>query len=224
MQLRGSWIIELGELGALNRSELEREKAFISQQVERFRLPYGHRLVHHPRQCVFIGTTNSDTWLKDETGGRRFWPVKCGPINLDALANDRDQLWAEALLRYREGVHWWLEDAEVIKEAIEEQRGRYAADVWQEKVTIAAEEEAEKQASLTGGKKDSKGNGSVAIQEILQRIGIETPKQDQAATNRVARCLKAAGWERFKSGPRSAREWRYHKVAEPVTQSEAVTQ
>src|SRR5262249_37536560 len=119
-----------------------------------------HRLVHHPRQCIFIGTTNSDTWLKDETGGRRLWPVKCNAINRDTLKNDRDQLWAEALLRYREGVRWWLEGEEVIKEAIEEQRGRYAADVWQEKVGKFAQEEADQQVSITGGKRDTRGQGS----------------------------------------------------------------
>ena len=212
----------LAELGALSRSELEREKAFISQQQERFRQPYGHRLVNHPRQCVFVGTTNSDTWIKDETGGRRFWPVKCAAINLADLARDRDQLWAEALLRYRQGVHWWLEDEELIKEAIEEQRGRYAADVWQEKVSTFAEEEADRH--LSGGKKDSNGQGGVAISEILQRLGLEPAKQDQTAANRVARCLKAAGWERFKSGPRGAREWRYHKRGQGVSQSGAVSQ
>ncbi len=125
MQVRGVWVVELSELGTLGRAETAREKAFITQQTERFRLPYGHRLVHVPRQCVFIGTTNLDTWLKDETGGRRFWPVRCRQIDLAALKRDRDQLWAEALARYRSGVKWWLEDSDVIQKAIEEQRERY---------------------------------------------------------------------------------------------------
>src|SRR5262249_11852322 len=86
MQLRGIWMIELSELGSLPRADRERVKAFITQQSERFRLPYGHRLVNHPRQCVFIATTNSDTWLQDETGGRRFWPVACRAIDLASLA------------------------------------------------------------------------------------------------------------------------------------------
>jgi predicted P-loop ATPase len=55
----------------------------ITQQVERFRLPYGSRIARFPRQCVFIGSTNADAWLKDETGGRRFWPVQCGQIDLE---------------------------------------------------------------------------------------------------------------------------------------------
>jgi predicted P-loop ATPase len=207
MQVRGVWIVELSELGTLGRSETAREKAFISQQKERFRLPYGHRLVHVPRQCVFIGTTNADTWLKDETGGRRFWPVQCRQIDLNLLQQDRDQLWAEAFARYRAGVKWWLEDAEVIEGAMAEQRARYVADVWQEKVAAHAKEEAERATS-----EFPDGRGSVSISEVLQRLGVETPRQDQAAANRVARCLRFAGWKRTYVGPRGAREWRYRKV------------
>jgi hypothetical protein len=206
MQVRGAWIIELSELGTLGRTETAREKAFISQQMERYRLPYGHRLVHIPRQCVFIGTTNADTWLKDETGGRRFWPVPCQQIELSALERDRDQIWSEALARYRDGVKWWLEDPGVIQEAIEEQRGRYIEDAWQAKVAAYANEEAVRAQS---GYPD--GRGSVSVPEILARL-VDTAKQDQAAANRVARCLKVAGWQRVNTGPRGAREWRYRKV------------
>jgi hypothetical protein len=204
MQVRGVWIVELSELGTLGRAEAAREKAFITQQTERFRLPYGHRIVHVPRQCVFIGTTNLDTWLKDETGGRRFWPVRCGRIDVDALKQDRDQFWAEALVRYRAGVRWWLEDSEIIQDAIEEQRGRYVEDVWQDKVIQHADEEA----ALPSGAP----RGSASVPEILQRLGLETSRPDQAAANRVSRCLKAAGWKRVNVGPRGAREWRYRPV------------
>jgi hypothetical protein len=206
MQVRGVWIVELSELGTLGRSETAREKAFISQQSERFRLPYGHRLVHVPRQCVFIGTTNADTWLKDETGGRRFWPVQCRKIDRDALQRDRDQLWAEALARFRAGVKWWLEDEEVIQTAIEEQGARYVEDIWQGKVIRHAEEESALPVNDP--------RGSASISEILHRLGVETPRQDQAAANRVARCLKVAGWKRFYAGPRGVREWRYRKVCQ----------
>jgi hypothetical protein len=203
MQARGVWIVELSELGTLGRSETAREKAFISQQAERFRLPYGHRLVHVPRQCVFIATTNLETWLKDETGGRRFWPVHCRGIDLKALQHDRDQLWAEALARYRAGVPWWLEDPEVIQMAAEEQHGRYFEDVWQDKVIQYAEDEA----SLPAGAPRC----SASVPEILRRLGIETARQDQTAANRVARCLRVGGWRRAYVGPRGAREWRYRK-------------
>jgi predicted P-loop ATPase len=211
MQLRGIWIMELSELDALNRVETSRAKSFLSQQTERFRLPYGHRIVENKRQCVFVGTTNSDTWLKDETGGRRYWPVRCRSIHVDQLKDDRDQLWAEALAAYRSGKSWWLEDRTMIEEAIEEQRGRFAEDVWQEKVIAFAEERARR--SETGDDGRHAPRGYTAIPEILDRLGIEMAKQDQAAANRIARCLKAGGWERFqKRKADGTREWRYRPV------------
>ena len=196
MQLRGVWFAELSELDALNRSDIARVKAFLTQQTERFRLPYGRRVIDLPRQCVFIGTTNSDTWLKDETGGRRFWPVRCGLIDTVGLLRDRDQLWAEALHLYRSGVRWWLEDQLTVQDAIEEQRGRYVEDVWQPKIEqfIRFEE-----------------NTSVCA--VLSHLGVETARQDQSAANRVARTLQALGWQRFKKRtPDGKSVWLYRKA------------
>lgn len=203
MQIRGCWVVELSELEALNRVEMGRAKRFLSQQLERFRLPYGHRLVRVPRQCVFIGTTNSDAWLKDETGGRRFWPVRCRWINIEALSRDRDQLWAEAAHKFKAGAKWWLDEAELVKEATEEQRGRYVEDPWHARVLRYADAEA----SLLD--QCGKPRGTASVPEILMHLGVDVAKQDQAAANRVARCLRVAGWERFNSGPRDDREWRY---------------
>ncbi len=109
MQIRGVWIIELSELDSLSHSEVARIKAFMSRTTDRFRPPYGMRLVESPRQCIFAGTVNHSTYLRDETGGRRFWPIACGRIDVDALARDRDQLWAEAKARFEGGAVWWLE-------------------------------------------------------------------------------------------------------------------
>ena len=104
METKGVWIIEIAELDTMSRAEVSAIKAFMSRTHDRFRPPYGKRLVDLPRQCVFAGSINPEGgYLKDATGGRRFWPVVCGQIDIDALARDRDQLWAEARDRFRNG-------------------------------------------------------------------------------------------------------------------------
>ena len=126
----GVWIVELPELDAMSRAEVSKVKAFLSRKEDHFRPPYERHQGWFPRQCVFGGSVNQSQYLKDETGGRRFWPLKCGPVELARLRQDRDQLWAEAVARYRKGEPWWLNTTELTQIACEQQNERYQPHPW----------------------------------------------------------------------------------------------
>jgi predicted P-loop ATPase len=130
--IHGVWIVEFGELEQVlgMRSEMAVVKAFITRRVDRFRPPYERRPADFPRQCIFAGSVNLNEFLRDETGARRFWPVTCGPIDVAGLERERDQIWAEARARYEAKAVWWLDDAELVQHAEDEQDARYEEDPW----------------------------------------------------------------------------------------------
>lgn len=101
--LVGRWIVELGEIDAMRKAEVEDVQAFLTTQSDRFRASYARRAKEHPRRCVFAATTNASAYLRVATGGRRFWPIRVECVDCEGLRADRDQLWAEAVHRYREG-------------------------------------------------------------------------------------------------------------------------
>lgn len=106
--LQGVWLVEVAELDAFRRTDVSRIKQFLSLRADRFRAAYGRHVKELPRCCVFFGTTNSDEYLQDRTGGRRFWPVPVGliPANKsvwDDLPREVDQIWAEAVVRWKLG-------------------------------------------------------------------------------------------------------------------------
>jgi predicted P-loop ATPase len=111
--MRGKWIVELPELESITtKRDADIVKAFLSQSVDRMRVPYARASEDFPRQCVFIGTTNRDAYLIDDTGNRRFWPVQCSidRIDVDGFRRALPQIWAEAKLWWAVGEDLWLDD------------------------------------------------------------------------------------------------------------------
>lgn len=115
------WCCEMGELASFRKADNETLKSFFSTREDFFRPPYGRVLEAFPRRCVFVGSTNSDEYLSDPTGHRRFWPVRVGSVDLDRLRADRDQLWAEAVARFNAREPWWLDADEAQVAEIEAQ-------------------------------------------------------------------------------------------------------
>ena len=147
------------------------------------------------RQCFFAGTVNQSTYLRDETGGRRFWPITCGQITVDELARDRDQLWAEAKVRFDSGEAWWLDTVELVRMASDQQLERYETDPWEEVIAPWIED-----------------CPSVSISEVLEKC-LQKPHAlwTQTDKNRAGRCLRALGWERYRERRGSRLEWRYRR-------------
>lgn len=185
MEVAGVWIIEMSELDALTKATNSAIKSFITRRHDRFRPPYGKHVVEQPRQCVFAGSVNPmGGYLKDPTGARRFWPVACGTIDIEGLQRNRDQLWAEAVVRFRAGAPWWLESRELQALATAEQAARFEVDAWAETVS-----------NWIVGRND------VSVGEVLVgALGIPQESWSQPAQNRVAAILAFTGFKRYRPG------------------------
>ena len=133
--LRGKWIVEMGEMAATKKSTNEAIKQFIACRTDSYRASYERYTRDYPRQCVFIGSTNTTEFILDETGGRRFWPVEVHATPADAakrialLSDERDQLWAEAMHYYRKGEKTYLE-GDMLIESLKVQADSTQTDEW----------------------------------------------------------------------------------------------
>jgi predicted P-loop ATPase len=158
-------------------------------------LPYERRSQAHPRQCIFGATTNRDTWHRDETGARRWWPVRCGvtgAIEIDLLHRDRDQLWAEARDRYIAGERWWLDTPELIEQAREEQEARFDQDPWETLIIDHLQERNE-----TG------------MDSLLEAVRVPAERRSTAEAKCITAILKRRNWVRKQIGTGHSRSWKY---------------
>lgn len=195
--IRHCWCIEQAELDHFTRAETNRFKAFLSRTEDRVRLSYGRLTQVFPRQCFFVGTTNSQDYLRDATGGRRFLPVPCwsrskgNPIDTEGLQDVIDQLWAEALHHFRNGVEWWVTDA-VQKLAEEMQASRQQEDVMEEKILAGLDG---RDASMPDGRREpyEAVTTSMVWEKILEQDVVDCKQADRM---RIGNILSKHGWER----------------------------
>lgn len=201
--LQGRWIIEMAELEGLNKADASATKQFITKREDLFRAPYGRKLEKKPRRCVFAGTANHDNYLKDDSGNRRFWPVKCERIEIEALKRDVDQLWAEAYHRFMAGEIWWVlpEEREIF--AVEQEK-RYDEDAWHELVAFYVS-----------------GRDEVTMGDLLgEAVKLDKPRWDKMAKMRIGSIMRRLGWE--KARPRIDGT-RVHVYVRPGREAHGVT-
>lgn len=208
--LRGKWCLEWSELDHLSRAESGSVKKYITRKIDDYRPAYGRRNVRVARQCFFVGTTNKDTYLKDETGNRRFWPVKCeGTIDIEALMADRDQLWAEAVALYEARERWWFsaDDGDALTSAREEQDARRVRDAWEAKI-----------------ERELAPLPETTMDHVLGTVLLlETKDWTVPTTTRVGNILTALGWEKIRPMVNGVREYRYvRRDPEAIARAEAI--
>jgi putative DNA primase/helicase len=192
--LQGKWLIEISEMDSFSKSETSKVKAVITTVSDHFRPSYGRRSVDHPRQCVFVGTTNRDDWNRDETGARRFWPIQCGVIDIDGIRKNRNQLFAEAVHRFKKGESWWEMPAD---ETQKQQHSRYVAPAWVELIEKYIHHERVRDDNHDGFRWIPRAEPltELSIAEVLEHA-LDVPRAQWSKANemRVAESLRFLEW------------------------------
>jgi len=198
--LAGVWILEIAELDAFNRAESTRIKQFITQTEDRFRPPYGKRMISLQRQTVFAATTNNYEYHKDPTGNRRFWSVLCTKINLDQITEWREQMFAQALAEVQAGEPCYPTRDQERSLIMPEQEQREIVDVWHQPIYEWLH------------KDDQRRTNEFSTWEILAgAIKMPTDKMDgqRSAATRVGNCMAKFGWSKKRGERNKQRVWLY---------------
>lgn len=191
--VRGVWLYEIADLAGHSKTEIESEKVFVSRTTDRARPAYGRARVDRPRRCIFFGSTNSDTYLKSQTGNRRFWPVRTARIDLEALARDRDQIWAEAVFVEETRCSLFLPPA-LWGAAAALQDARRDEDPWDDDLRGIEERHLKGRTVLAP---DTTGmEYRIATRDILDLVlRLPVERRTDVTAKRVAYSLRRLGWQ-----------------------------
>jgi predicted P-loop ATPase len=184
-KIAGVWMYELGELAGMKRTDVETLKNFLSRTEDNARPAYGRFRTDQPRRGIFVGTTNDDQYLRDPTGNARFWPIRTGDIDLEALRRDRDQLWAEAALA-EEGGESLVIPENLYQAATAAQDERLMQDPWE----ILLED-------LTGQVWTVEGEETerIATLDVMRRAGIDGEVKGEPGLRRLKAVMHRLGWQ-----------------------------
>lgn len=179
IELLGKVIVELAEITALKKADYDEAKAFLSRRHDDIRLPYDRTVTRLARGCVFAGTVNPDGsgWLKDPTGNSRYWPIPVKAVDLERLARDAVQLWAEAHHRFKAGENWWIEDRAVLDLHKDVTAERTEEDVWSSLIDRYLQ-----------------GHDRVQVADVLVALEVPKSRMTPADSRRVMVHLRKRGW------------------------------
>lgn len=200
-QIQRTWIYEVAELDSIRKSANSATKAFLSAQEDTYRPAYGRHAVTKKRHCVFCGTTNEKSFISDMTGSRRFWPVEVGTVNLDWLNANREQLWAEAVVAYRNNESWWLQDdrEDDLQQVSDEYRQQ---DPWEEILVVWM---------------DTRYQSQVTTQEIMQEgLKLEPYQMSKPSEMRVGTIMRSLGYERVRKMHKGTRTYLWSKMGDVI--------
>jgi putative DNA primase/helicase len=202
--MSGTWIVEMSELASMTGAAIEKIKAHVTRRTDRYRPPYGRTSETYPRRSVLCATTNETHYLHDSTGNRRFWIVRVREaINVGRIVELRDQLWGEAVARYRAGEHWWLDaidDREIIEHARTEQEARRVVDPWLSEIADWVAE-----------------RDWITTDAIFDHLQIRPADRDRSHEMRAARIIRELGFtERCRERTSAGRAYVYRRIGGPA--------
>jgi predicted P-loop ATPase len=203
LKMHRVWIVEWSELETVfSRRDVSATKAFLSCSVDALRPPYHRDTQDFPRPSIIVGSTNEDEFLSDKTGNRRFWVIPVEKkIDVELATQERDAIWAAAVLAYKSGEQWWLTTEEEALLA-QNNQGWQLTDVWETAILNYLE-----------------NKSTCTIGELLEKpIGLELAKQSKSEQMRVSNILRRNGWERSRKRIGNKRERFWEKVGQEVGQ------
>lgn len=202
--MAGKLLVEIADLDSFSRADTNRIKKVITCRTDRYRMPYARATADFPRQSIFVGTTNEQHYLRDNTGGRRFWPITCGEVKIENIKKDRPLLFAEAVRRYLAGEDWYKVPQD---ETEAQQEGRRQFDEWENIIEPA----------IRAGCRTE-----LFLYEVAAMVGIDQAKLDIQVQRRLGGILRRLGWtsKPARRGGSLQKVWVPNAASYPIAESD----